>query len=62
MQLRIFAKIKRDEDDGVRAAVTGTPNFSVNGQKVRQLSEQALRRALETAFCQNRRILGSCDV
>ncbi len=44
------AKIKRDEDDGVRAGVTGTPNFFVNGQKVRQLSEEALRRALETAL------------
>ena len=44
------AKIKRDEDDAVRAGVTGTPSFFVNGEKVRALSEEALRRALETAL------------
>lgn len=46
------AKIKRDEDDGVRAEVTGTPSFFVNGRKVPTLSEDALRRAIETALLQ----------
>jgi protein-disulfide isomerase len=44
------AKIKRDEDDAVRAGVTGTPSFFVNGRKVPTLSEDALRRAIETAL------------
>jgi protein-disulfide isomerase len=44
------AKVKRDEDDAVRAGVTGTPSFFVNGQKVPTLSEEALRRAIEGAL------------
>ena len=44
------AKIKRDEDDGVRAGVGGTPSFFVNGQKVPTLSEEALRRAIDAAL------------
>jgi len=46
------AKIKRDEDDGVRAGVTGTPSFFVNGRKVQTLSEEALRSAIEAALLQ----------
>jgi protein-disulfide isomerase len=46
------ATIKRDEDDGVRADVTGTPSFFVNGRKVSRLSEEALRRGIETALAQ----------
>ncbi|MCC6533138.1 MAG: thioredoxin domain-containing protein [Burkholderiales bacterium] len=44
------AKVKRDEDDGVRAGVTGTPTFFVNGQKVPTLSEEALRAAIERSL------------
>jgi protein-disulfide isomerase len=44
------AKIKRDEDAAVRAGVTGTPSFFVNGQKVAALSEQALRREIDLAL------------
>ena len=44
------AKIKRDEDAAVRAGVTGTPSFFVNGQKVATLSEQALRREIDLAL------------
>jgi protein-disulfide isomerase len=43
-------KIKRDEDDGVRAGVTGTPSFFVNGRKVTVLSEEALRGTIEMAL------------
>ena len=46
------ARIKRDEDDGVRAGVTGTPSFFVNGRKVQTLSEEALRRAIEAPLLQ----------
>lgn len=46
------AKIKRDEDDALRAGVTGTPTFFVNGRKVTALSEEALRRAIESALVQ----------
>jgi protein-disulfide isomerase len=44
------AKIKRDEDAAVRAGVTGTPSFFVNGQKVVTLNEQALRREIDLAL------------
>jgi protein-disulfide isomerase len=44
------AKIKRDEDDGVSAGVGGTPTLFVNGQKVSVLSEEALRKAIDTAL------------
>ena len=44
------AKVKRDEDDAVRAGVTGTPTFFVNGQKVPKLSEEAIRAEIEKAL------------
>jgi protein-disulfide isomerase len=44
------AKVKRDEDDAVRAGVTGTPTFFVNGQKVPTLSEEAMRAEIEKAL------------
>jgi protein-disulfide isomerase len=44
------AKIKRDEDDGIKAGVGGTPTFFVNGQKVAVLSDEALRRAVDAAL------------
>jgi len=37
-------------DDAVRAGVTRTPSFFVNGRTVRPLSEERLRRTPETAF------------
>jgi hypothetical protein len=44
------ARIRRQPDDAVRAGVTGTPSFLVNGRKVRPLSEEGLRRTPETAL------------
>jgi len=46
------AKVKRDEDGAVRAGVTGTPSFFLNGQKVPVLSEEALRTAIERSLLQ----------
>jgi hypothetical protein len=44
------ARIRRHPDDAVRAGVTRTPSFFVNGRTVRPLSEERWRRTPETAL------------
>lgn len=46
------AKIKRDEDDGLKAGVRATPTFFVNGQPLPELGEQPLRAAINRALSQ----------
>lgn len=46
-------KIRLDEADGNALGVRGTPSFFVNGQPIRELSEEALREAIKIALSQN---------
>lgn len=43
-------EIRKDRFDGDAAGVRGTPTFFVNGVKVRELSDTALRSAIQTAL------------
>jgi protein-disulfide isomerase len=44
------AKIKRDEDDGLKAGVTATPTFFINGQPLAELGDRQLRAAIDRAL------------
>ncbi len=46
------AKIKQDEDDGLKVGVRGTPAFFVNGQQVSELGEVSLRSAINRVLDQ----------
>ncbi len=46
------AKIKQDEDDGLKVGVRSTPTFFVNGQPLSELGEQPLRAAIDRALSQ----------
>lgn len=48
------AKIKVDEDDGLRAGVRATPTFFVNGEPLSELGEDPLRAAINKALSQSR--------
>ncbi len=40
-------RIERDKQDGIRAGVTGTPTFFVNGRLLRELGDAPLRALIE---------------
>lgn len=44
------AKIRQDEEDGLKVGVSATPTFFVNGQQLAELSEQGLRAAIAKAL------------
>ena len=48
------AKIKRDEDEGLKAGVRATPTFFVNGQQLPELGDQPLRAAINRALSQGK--------
>ena len=48
------SKIKQDEDDGLKAGVTGTPTFFINGQQLSDLREESLRAAINRALNQGK--------
>lgn len=48
------AKIKLDEDDGLKAGVRATPTFFVNGELLSELGEEQLRAAINKALRQAR--------
>ena len=45
-----LTKVERDEADGQALGIRGTPTFFVNGRMVEELSEQALRAAIDAAL------------
>lgn len=48
------SKIKRDEEDGLKAGVRGTPTFFVNGRQLAELGEKPLRDAIDKALSDSR--------
>jgi protein-disulfide isomerase len=44
----VFQKLERDKQDGVALGVNGTPTFIVNGQKLENLSYDALKVAIDS--------------
>ena len=45
-------KIERDEEDGKKVGVTGTPTFFVNGSKLQKLGYEPLKAAIDKALAQ----------
>ena len=48
------AKIKLDEEDGLKAGVRATPTFFVNGQPLPELGDKQLRAAIDRALSQTK--------
>jgi protein-disulfide isomerase len=46
----VFQKLERDKQDGVALGVNGTPTFFVNGQKLENLSYDALKAAIDSTL------------
>ncbi len=44
------AKIMQDREDGEALGIRGTPTFLVNGTALAQISESAMRSAIEDAL------------
>jgi protein-disulfide isomerase len=44
----VFTKLERDRQDGVALGVNGTPTFFVNGQRLENLSYDALKEAIDS--------------
>ncbi len=50
----IQAKMSRDKALGVKAEVTGTPTWLVNGKKVDQIKDEDIRKAIDDAINENK--------
>jgi protein-disulfide isomerase len=46
----ISAKMNRDKEMGKKAEITGTPAWFINGKKVDELSDSAIRKAIDEAL------------